>query len=478
MSQPNQKSRIGATSLMRIKKMKWFLAFFPVVLFVFCATGCPIGKNSHRPLKDGLLFDTAGIVQQAGELLTVLEHYRNQFDTEMVIATLDGIPGSEINQYAQKLFYDWDVGRRYGGKGILLLVDSKTGQSRLEVSYQLEHVLTDVMCGRIIRNQVRPFWEMDMIYVGMLDAVFLISERSRLLALERSEAMEQAQLEDEHLSGGGGVTLPVRFGLGSENKVRLSYDDRIQFGPGQTPLETIEKFRLALSRGINDNTLGLYTPHTQVFFAMEPVLTEEYRAYADIISECGPFNINTDGMRAVVRMDEACEDRFPIFCLKNHARWQLDWVTFFQSHGRELRGGWKIQRTPIGYEHLMPEAEKPPLWWSRLPVYVDPTKDFRVQIYEAEQQLKENPDSPENNLQMADLYLSCWRWPDALRLYSIAFALSPDNPMYLLALAEAKYYLYFMKSARRNYEKLSTFPHWRRISDKRLHEIQRWFGDE
>jgi hypothetical protein len=455
--------------------MKRIFALLTVISL--CVTGCPTQESSQRPSESGLLFDTAGIVQEVDELRRVLEHYRDQFGVEMVIATVDAISGMEIGQYAQKLFSEWRIGEKYGGKGILLLVDSDTGEGRLEISYELEHIITDLMCGRIIRNQVRPFWEMDMIYVGMLDAVFLISERSRMLSFDRSTAAEKAQLEDAFLSGGGGVTLPVQFGLGYEAKACLSGADRVQFGPGRTPLETVEKFRLAMSSGINDNSLEMYTPQTQVFFIMEPTLTREYRTYAEIIAKCGPFDINGDGTRAVVQMQENCKDRFPVFCLKDQDGWQLDWVTFFHSHGRELTGGWTMHRIPTGYEHLIPGTEKVAQWCSRLPVRVDQTTDFRHQVRDAEQQLKQNPSSPDHHLHLADLYLSCWRWPDALRLYSRAVALSPDNPRYLAALAEAKYYLYFMKSARKNYEKLVVYPQWRSRSAKRLKEIRRWLGD-
>jgi uncharacterized protein len=455
--------------------MKWTFGIWVVI--ALCTTGCPTQGGSQRPSEGGLLFDGAGIVQQADELRRVLEHYRNQFGVELVIATVESSSGMEINPYAQKLFSEWRIGENYGGKGILLLVSNDTGEGRLEISYELEHILTDLMCGRIIRNQVRPFWEMDMIYVGMLDAVFLISERSRMLSFDRSTAAEKARLEDEFLSGGGGVTLPVRFDLGYEAKARLSGDDRLRYGPGRTPLETVEEFRSAMSSGINDNTLGMYTPQTQVFFRMEPTLTREYRTYAEIISKCGPFRINSDGTRAVVQMQESCKDRFPIFCLKNREGWQLDWVTFFHSHGRELKGGWTMHRIPTGYEHLIPGTKKVAQWCSRLPVRVDQKADFRRQVGEAEQQLKIHPNSPDHHLQLADLYLSCWRWPDALRLYSRAVALSPDDPRYLAALAEAKYYLYFMKSARKNFQKLRGYPQWRSRSAIRLKEIQRWLGD-
>lgn len=438
------------------------------------STGCPSQNGSQRPVEGGLVFDQAGIVEQADQLRRVLDTYRRQFGVEMVIVTVDSIAGMDINQYTHELFSKWRIGETYGGKGILLLVAADTGEGRFEISYDLEHIITDLMCGSIIRNQVRPFWEMDMVYVGMLDAVFQISERSRLLAYDRSTSSEQARQDDQFLSGGGGVTMPVDFGLGYETKMRLSADDRIQFGPGQTPIEVAEKFKLAMSNGINDNTLEMYTPQTQVFFAMEPTLTKEYKTYAEIIAKGAPFDVESDGARAVIQMREDYLDRFPIFCRKNNDGWQLDWVTFFHSHGRELTGGWTMHRVPVGYEHLVSGIHKVAKWCSWLPVKVNQKTDIRLQVREAERLLKEKMDSPDRHIDLADLYLYCWRWPDALRLYSRAVALSPEEPRYLAALADAKFYLYLMKSARKNYRQLRDYPKYRRHSIQRLKEIKRW----
>ena len=454
--------------------MKWLCVVLVAVLSV---ASCSSEDGHSRPSEDGLLFDQAGIVEQKDELLRVLELYRDQFGAEMVIVTVASISGKDINQYAQELFSDWRIGEKHGGKGILMVLAGDTGEGRFEISYELEHILTDLMCGRIIRNQVRPFWEMDMVYVGMLDAVFLISERSRLLAYDRPTSSEKARREDDFLSGGGGVTLPVEFGLGYETKMRLPADDRDRFGPGRTPLEVVAKYKSAMHGGINDNTLEMYTPQTQVFFVMEPTLTKEYRTYADIIDECGPFKVKEDGSRAVIRMRKSCVDRFPIFCRKGQDGWQLDWVTFFHSHGRRLTGGWTMHRIPVGYEHLVSGTGKVAKWCSWLPVEIDGTVDVRLQIRDAERMLRERPDDPGRLQHLADLYLSCWRWPDALRLYSRAVALSSDEPRYLAALAEAKYYLYLMKSARRNFQKLKAYPEWRSHSIKRLKQIKSWLGD-
>ena len=369
------------------------------------------------------------------------------------------------------------MGSQYEGRGLLLLVEAERGEGRIEVSYDLEHVFTDFLCGRIIRNQVRPFWEMDMIYVGMLDAIFQISERSRLLDLAHDHASTRARANDRFLSGGGGVTRPIDFGAGREVKNLVEPDLRRRFGPGANPEDVLAKFADAMACGVNDNTLEMYTPATQVFFAMEPTRTREYRAYAEIIGGGKPYTVNSDETHAVILMRPDLARRIPIFCRKTCHGWQIDWVTLFHSHGKSLEGEWVMHRVPVGYEHLIGGVDKVKRWATRLPMTVDPTIDFRHQVKRAETLLAEAPDTPDRYVHLAHLYLSCWRWPDALRLYARAVALAPGDPDYLAHLAEAKYYLYFLESAQKQYHKLRTFPEWQRLSEKRLAQIQRFLPE-
>ena len=452
------------------KPFHLIVSFYLAIGYLF---GCSDSANL-RPSPDGLLFDTAGIVEQAEMLERILTDYRDRFGIELIITTGSGPEFDDINARAQILFSEWRVGSKFDGRGLLLVVDAQRGEGRLEVSYDLEHVFTDFLCGRIIRNQVRPFWEMDMIYVGMLDAIFQISERSKLLALEQDVASTRAQETDRFLSGGGGVTTPIDFGVGREAKQRLKSEQRPVYGPGATPQEVLSRFADAMAQGVNDNTLEMYTPATQVFFAMEPTLTSEYQTYAAIISDGKPYTVRSDGHRAVIQMRLDLARRIPIFCRKSPTGWQIDWVTLFHSHGKSLEGEWIMHRVPEGYTHLIEGVGKVRNWATRLPVTIDSSIDFRIQVNEAETLLEHDPLSPDRYVHLADLYLSCWRWPDALRLYAQAAALAPDRPKYLADLAEAKYYLYFLESAQKNYHQLQRYPEWQSLSARRLKQID-WF---
>jgi uncharacterized protein len=446
--------------------------FLPTILCLLLLLGCA-QKSDRRPDPQRLLFDFAGIVEEAEKLDQILGDYRDRFGVELVVATGAGAAFEDINTHAQTLFSDWRVGARFGGRGLLLLIDAERGEGRLEVSYALEHVFTDFLCGRIVRDQVRPFWEMDMIYVGMLDAVFQIGERSKLLALDRDVAADRARAEDRYLSGGGGVTAPIDFGAGREPKQRLSPALREAYRPGETPQAVLARFADAMARGVNDNTLGMYTPATQVFFAMEPTLTREYRTYADIIRNGAPYTVTADGQRAVVRLRPGLPGRMPVFCRKSPSGWRIDWVTLFASHGKSLEGEWIMHRVPTGYEHLIAGVEGVGRWATRLPFVVDQRVDFRRQVEQAEAALQNAPREPPCCVRLAHLYLACWRWPDALRLYARAAALAPEDPAYVAHLAEAKYYLYFLESARKNFRQLQADPQWRGLAVRRLKQIER-----
>jgi len=460
----------------KTKDLQFYLPFVSVFLFWALFNGCS-DETNLRPTADGLLFDAAGIVEEAEKLESVLAAYRDRYGIELVITTGTGPAFDDINTHAHNLFSAWRVGSKFGGRGLLLIVDAERGAGRLEVSYALEHVFTDFLCGRIIRHQVRPFWEMDMVYVGMLDAAFQISERSKLLALEKDLAAAQARADDHYLSGGGGVTCPVDFGAGREPKMRIKAPQRDLYGPGTTPQEVLARFANAMAQGVNDNTLEMYTPATQVFFAMEPTLTREYRTYAETIIAGAPYSVRSDGQRAVIRMRPDATRQMPIFCVKSSAGWQIDWVTLFHSHGKSLEGEWILHRVPVDYEHLINGVNEVKPWATRLPVAIDPSIDFRVQVNQAENSLRAAPNEPDRYIRLAHLYLSCWRWPDALKLYAEAAALAPREPRYLAHLAEAKYYLYFLESAQKNYRQLQAYAEWRALSAKRLHQIQRFLPE-
>ena len=57
-----------------------------------------------------------------------------------------------------RVFNQWKIGRKGKDNGLLLVVAINDRNVRFEVGYGYEGALTDVLAGRIIRNEMLPFF--------------------------------------------------------------------------------------------------------------------------------------------------------------------------------------------------------------------------------------------------------------------------------------------------------------------------------
>ena len=70
--------------------------------------------------------------------------------------TVPTIAAESIEDYAVKVFEAWKLGQKGKDNGVLVVVVPQDRKMRIEVGYGLEGTLTDVTCGRIIRNVMTP----------------------------------------------------------------------------------------------------------------------------------------------------------------------------------------------------------------------------------------------------------------------------------------------------------------------------------
>ena len=76
-------------------------------------------------------------------------------DFQVVIDSLDG---DSPEARSSRLFQERAPGRTTGGKGLLLLVDPRERQVRVEVGYALEPQLTDVDASRMLTDYLAPYF--------------------------------------------------------------------------------------------------------------------------------------------------------------------------------------------------------------------------------------------------------------------------------------------------------------------------------
>lgn len=107
---------------------------------------------------DRWVTDTAGFLTPAAvqELDQKLEAFEKETGHQILVyigKTTDGYP---IEEFADKTFQSWKVGRKGLDDGLVLFIMAEDRKIRIEVGYGLEPVVPDITAGRIISDVIVP----------------------------------------------------------------------------------------------------------------------------------------------------------------------------------------------------------------------------------------------------------------------------------------------------------------------------------
>jgi len=110
------------------------------------------------PPLTGRIVDQANIISQETRdaLEPKLADLEQKSGIQLVVATVNGLEGQEIEPYANELFRFWKLGEKNKNNGVLLLVAPNERRVRIEVGYGLEGTLTDALSSVIIANAITP----------------------------------------------------------------------------------------------------------------------------------------------------------------------------------------------------------------------------------------------------------------------------------------------------------------------------------
>jgi uncharacterized protein len=110
------------------------------------------------PRPEGPVYDAANILPDVDERLldTRLRDYNERTGRALVVATVPSLEGTTVEDYAVRLYQAWGIGGAETDAGLLLLVAPNERKVRIEVGYGLHQYVTDILSGRIIREQITP----------------------------------------------------------------------------------------------------------------------------------------------------------------------------------------------------------------------------------------------------------------------------------------------------------------------------------
>jgi uncharacterized protein len=192
----------------RLKRLTVFILF---VLAVFMA---PAYAEGPFPKPQGLVNDFADVIpaDQEQHIGAVTGELLQKTGIPVVVVTMPDIGGADYNEYANRLYEAWGIGKKGEDKGVLLFVTVQERKMRIEVGYGVEGVIPDGLAGEIRDRYMVPYLRKDQYGEGLLNgaaAVAQILAKHEGVELTGKAAVPLRSERSRRDSRGGFAFLPI-----------------------------------------------------------------------------------------------------------------------------------------------------------------------------------------------------------------------------------------------------------------------------
>ncbi len=159
----------------RISKFRSNLSFHGVLLLLLLITPASIYAQLDIPERPASwVSDYAGVLSasQRQSLDQQLEQLEVQTSTQIFVALFPQLPeNTYLEEFCVKLYEKWRPGLKKEQNGVILAIFINDRKLRIEVGYGLEDVLTDLQSGRIINDDIGPFFKQGDYYSGIVNGL-------------------------------------------------------------------------------------------------------------------------------------------------------------------------------------------------------------------------------------------------------------------------------------------------------------------
>lgn len=154
--------------------------------------------QSFPPLT-GRVVDAAGLLtpNERTALEAKMKAHEDKTTDQVVVATVRSLDGLTIEDYGNRLFRQWKLGRADKTNGALLLVAPTERKVRIEVGYGLEGALTDALSKVIITTAVAPQFQKGN-FAGGIDAG--VDAMLSILTGDAEEWHRRAEIREDETS--------------------------------------------------------------------------------------------------------------------------------------------------------------------------------------------------------------------------------------------------------------------------------------
>lgn len=130
------------------------------------------------PRPRGLVNDFADVIPDSHEqrIAQVAQELLEKTGVPVVVVTMPNIGGAEYNEYANRLYSAWGIGKKGEDKGVLVFVTIKERKMRIETGYGVEGVLPDGLVGEIRDRYMIPYLKENRYGEGLLMGTTAIAQ--------------------------------------------------------------------------------------------------------------------------------------------------------------------------------------------------------------------------------------------------------------------------------------------------------------
>ena len=152
-----------------------------ILILLLLALNSPMAIGADFPGPVGFVNDFASLLSDGAKskIETQLSLLEKETTAEVAVVTVESLEGESIEQYASDLFAAWEIGKKDQNNGVLFLIASAEHKARIEVGYGLEPVITDGRAGRILDNEVIPYFRDDDYDQGVINGIAAIESYIR-----------------------------------------------------------------------------------------------------------------------------------------------------------------------------------------------------------------------------------------------------------------------------------------------------------
>jgi uncharacterized protein len=141
----------------------------------FVASALAAGETFPKPA--GAVNDFAGVIpaQYAGPMENLAREVLEKTGTAIVVATVKTVGDNDPNDYANRLYQAWGIGKKGEDKGILIFLAVKERRVRIETGYGVEGILPDGLAGEILDRHAIPAFKAGDYGKGFSDTLAAVS---------------------------------------------------------------------------------------------------------------------------------------------------------------------------------------------------------------------------------------------------------------------------------------------------------------